>query len=102
MPSFSQRTEWANTPNLLAQAIAVARSTGAELLDLSESNPTRCGLRYDEHAILQAFQNAGMLAYAPDPRGLASARAAVARYYAEHGAPVSADDIILTTSTSEA
>src|ERR1700720_3667342 len=36
------------------------------------------------------------------PRGLAAAREAVKRYYAERGAIVSSDDIFLTTSTSEA
>lgn len=101
MPQFSSRTNWSTIPNRLTQAIAAARAAGAELLDLSESNPTRCGLQYDQ-AVLSAFQNPAILSYAPDPRGLLSAREAVANYYAEHGADVSLDDLILTTSTSEA
>ena len=37
----------------------------------------------------------------PDPRGMRSAREAVAEYYSGHGAAVDPDAIILTTSTSE-
>src|SRR5437867_3230821 len=41
-------------------------------------------------------------AYDPDPRGLASAREAVAASYAARGLAVDADRIVLTASTSEA
>ena len=51
---------------------------------------------------LQALANPASLAYDPDPRGLLSARQAVAAYYAARGAEVPSDSIILTTSTSEA
>ncbi len=41
--------------------------------------------------------------YEPDPRGILSAREAVARYYEERGeAPVSPEDLVLVASTSEA
>lgn len=40
--------------------------------------------------------------YDPDPRGIRSAREAVAGYYADHGAEVDPDALVLTTSTSEA
>ena len=36
------------------------------------------------------------------PKGLLRAREAIAAYYAERGSPISPDDLILTTSTSEA
>jgi aspartate/methionine/tyrosine aminotransferase len=39
--------------------------------------------------------------YDPDPRGMRSARAAVARYYGDHEASVDPDAVVLTTSTSE-
>ena len=39
--------------------------------------------------------------YDADPRGMSVARDAVAAYYSDHGAEVSADDVLLTTSTSE-
>jgi len=101
-PFFSQRTGWTTQSNPLTMAVAAARSTGAELLDLSESNPTRSGLQYDAAAILRSFQHQSILNYAPDPRGLHSARAAVAAYYAELAIVADPGHIILTTGTSEA
>ncbi|HKD91081.1 MAG TPA: pyridoxal phosphate-dependent aminotransferase [Terriglobales bacterium] len=101
-PLFSQRTSWTTQPNPLSQAVAAARSSGVELLDLSESNPTRCGLQYTAAAILHAFQHQDLLHYAPDPHGLHSARAAVAAYYAELAIVADPGYIILTTGTSEA
>ncbi|MFZ0738759.1 MAG: pyridoxal phosphate-dependent aminotransferase, partial [Candidatus Acidiferrales bacterium] len=52
--------------------------------------------------ILKALSNPAALSYTPDAKGLESARLAVAAYYAARGQNVSASDIILTTSTSEA
>src|SRR5262249_47698218 len=73
-----------------------------KLLDLTASNPTACGFHYEEPVILQAFQQPGMLNYRPDPHGLKSSRQAVTRYYADLGVPVALEDLLLTTSTSEA
>jgi alanine-synthesizing transaminase len=99
---FSSRTAWNIAANRLSQVVARIKHAGGSLLDLSESNPTRCEFEFDESAILAAFQNPGTLKYQPDPRGLEIARAAVTRYYADHSIPVAPDDLILTTSTSEA
>ncbi|MBV8207284.1 MAG: pyridoxal phosphate-dependent aminotransferase [Acidobacteria bacterium] len=102
MPPFSRRTAWPAIPNRLALAVEAAKAAGARILDLSESNPTRCGLGYDEKAILDAFSNPAILTYAPEPSGLMVAREAVAAYYGERGTCVGAGDIVLTSSTSEA
>jgi alanine-synthesizing transaminase len=99
---FAERTNWNLEPNRLSTALAAHRSARKPLLDLTASNPTECGFAYNEDAILDALRNPEALKYEPNPRGLASARAAVAEYYAEHGAPVSIEDVFLTTSTSEA
>ena len=99
---FARRTDWNLTPNRLSAALERARASGRKLLDLSASNPTEVGLEYDESAILQALAKKESLRYEPDPRGLLSAREAVAAYYAERGAKISPEQIILTTSTSEA
>src|SRR4029077_607703 len=64
--------------------------------------PTECGFQYDGAEILQALNNPKALEYEPNPKGLESARRAVAAYYAARGNDVSIDDLILTTSTSEA
>jgi len=65
------------------------------------SNPARCGFNYDAETLLSPLRDPRALVYDPDPRGMASAREAVARYYAGHGARIAVDDLILTTSTSE-
>src|SRR6266403_4930080 len=99
---FAKRTNWNMTPNRLSEALAAHRAAGRPLIDLTVSNPTECGFEYDSSAILDALRNPAALAYEPNPRGLESARRAVAGYYADREETVSAEDIFLTTSTSEA
>ncbi len=99
---FAQRTNWPLTPNRLSVAVAERRSQGRPLLDLTESNPTRCGFAPEAQEILKALASEEALRYEPDPRGLLAARQAVAGYYAERGVALSPDQIFLTTSTSEA
>src|SRR6267143_1019335 len=98
---FANRTNWDLTPNRLSEALAAHRAAGKPLLDLTVSNPTECGFSYDSKAILEALSNAAVLTYEPNPRGLESARRAVADYYASRSEDVSVADIFLTTSTSE-
>jgi alanine-synthesizing transaminase len=78
------------------------RTAGAQLYDLTASNPTHCGFSYDAASILAPLSELGALSYHPDPRGLRPAREAVCHYYRDHGAPVEPEQIFLTTSTSEA
>jgi aspartate/methionine/tyrosine aminotransferase len=99
---FAKRTSWNMAPNRLSEALAVHRAAGKPLLDLTVSNPTECGFEYDRSAILKALSNPAALSYEPNPRGLESARRAVAGYYADRKEGVSTEDIFLTTSTSEA
>ena len=99
---FAERTNWNLEPNRLGAALAAHRAAGKPLLDLTVSNPTECGFAYDREAILEALRNPRALEYEPNPRGLASARAAVAEYYAARGTNVSIEDLFLTASTSEA
>jgi alanine-synthesizing transaminase len=99
---FADRTNWNLRANPLSAALAKHRAAGRSLADLTASNPTECGFDYDSRAILQGLANPASLAYDPDPRGLPIAREAVAAYYAARGTAVPADNIILTTSTSEA
>jgi alanine-synthesizing transaminase len=99
---FARRTNWNLETNRLSEALARHRSEGKRLFDLTVSNPTVCGFDYDNAAILRALQDRAALNYEPDPRGLESARRAVAGYYAERGVDVPMDAILLTTGTSEA
>jgi len=101
---FSHRTSWKLTQNALTRAIEEAREADANLLDLTTSNPTRAGLKYDAENLLGAFSNDKALDYDPQSKGLLSAREAVAEYYRqEHDIfQLDPERIILTTSTSEA
>ncbi len=98
---FSNRLDAASGPNRLSQAIAARRATGAPVLDLTLSNPTRAGFDYPDDLLAALAQPAGLV-YSPEPLGIRSAREAVAADYARRGAVVDADRIALTASTSEA
>jgi alanine-synthesizing transaminase len=99
---FSDRTNWQLTRNRLTEALDEVRSSGERVLDLTISNPTRAGLRYDEPLVLQSLSSPHAMDYDPHPRGLLSARSAVAEYYlTEHGLNLDLERLILTTSTSE-
>jgi len=95
---FSRRTEWSLTPNRLTLVHQEALASGKQIIDLTISNPTRAELKYDESAILHALNNPSALDYDPQPKGLRSAREAVASYYSP---AVDLEFLILATSTSE-
>ena len=99
---FARRTSWDLTTNRYTQALDEHRQAGRELLDLTASNPTTVGLEYREDELLQALTNPKALRYEPQPKGLLAAREAIAGYYTERSSHISSDDLILTTSTSEA
>jgi alanine-synthesizing transaminase len=100
---FSNRTHWKLAPNRFTQALEQARASGARILDLTASNPTRVGFDYDERTILAALSSPRALDYDPQAKGMREARAAVAGYYHEdHGIrDLDPERIVLTTSTSE-
>jgi len=99
---FSNRTNWKLTRNRLTEALEEVRSSGARVLDLTISNPTRAGLSYDEPLILQSLASPQAMDYDPQPRGLSGARAMVAAYYeTAHGIHLDLERLVLTTSTSE-
>jgi alanine-synthesizing transaminase len=99
---FASRTDWPLTPNRLAQAMEARRKAALPILDLTESNPTRCGFDFEAEKVLGTLADARSLTYEPDPRGLVAARQAVLSYYAERGVELSTEQIFLSTSTSEA
>ena len=99
---FSRRTDWDTSESEWARILRERRENGLPVLDLTASNPTRCGFTYDAAAILNALGDPVALDYDPAPRGMLLAREAVSRYYADHRAEVDPGQILLTTSTSEA
>ena len=98
---FSRRTDWNTEESGLAQAHRVRASAGLPIADLTASNPTRCGFTYPSD-LLHALTDPQAMDYDPQPHGLLSAREAVCAYYADCGAVVRPEQVVLTTSTSEA
>ena len=98
---FSRRTQWNTEESELARAHRERVQAGLTIADLTASNPTRCGFEYPP-GLLAALANPAALDYDPQPRGSLRARQAVCDYYASHGVRVEPEQIILTTSTSEA
>src|SRR3979409_469587 len=99
---FSNRTNWELAQNRFTQALDEVRA-GGQVLDLTVSNPTRVGLRYDEAAILKALASPQSLDYDPQPKGLRKAREAVVGYYANthRVRDLDPEQLVLTSSTSE-
>jgi alanine-synthesizing transaminase len=91
---FSKRAEWDAAVNRLTLARWAYRGT---LLDLTNSNPTRAGLSYPLDELAELMSRAARAPYDPQPLGIASARAAVAREL-----ECDAADVVITASTSEA
>jgi alanine-synthesizing transaminase len=99
---FSSRLNWSQRQNRLSALLDEKRRNGTQVLDLTESNPTRAGLAYPQAEILAALADPTALRYHPSPRGLDSAREAVAGYYRDRGTQIDSEQILLTASTSEA
>ena len=88
------------SPNRIERA---KRRLAGRYIDLTSSNPTHQGLIFPAGILRQAADGYwDARRYDPDPRGLRSAREAIAGYYASRGAQISPDHIFITASTSEA
>ena len=99
---FSQRTNWPLSSNRIAQTLDQLKKTNVPFIDLTESNPTRCGFNYPAPEILQPLASEANLRYAPDPQGSLPAREAVVHYYKSQGVTVLPEQVFLAASTSEA
>jgi alanine-synthesizing transaminase len=91
--SFSRRAQWDAPSNRLT----VARRSRTNLLDLTESNPTRADLAYPLDELAEVMARAAREPYMPEARGLRSARESLAQHL-----DCDPDDLVLTSSTSEA
>jgi len=98
-------------PNPLTEAVIARRASGADVLDLTVSNPTLVGLPvpldWPRHlggdgAVAGQAGAESLNTYDPHPQGLESARRAIAAYYRDRGADVDPDALFLTAGTSEA
>ena len=121
---FSSRVPAEQSTNRLSRMHARLRAQGVDVTDLTESNPTRVGLHYPP-GLLDCLASPSGLRYEPSPRGLPSARQAVASWLsrplqdpgtsvaaapdegteclgASKARPVDPNRVFLTASTSEA
>jgi alanine-synthesizing transaminase len=99
---FSRRSARDLSPNRLSAALVARRSAGAEILDLTVTNPTRVGLPYAASVATTLSRSEAVLDYEPEPFGLATARQAVSALWQSRGFEISPERIALTASTSEA
>jgi aspartate/methionine/tyrosine aminotransferase len=97
---FSTRTNWELGANRMNLAVEKLKAKNIPIIDLTESNPTRCGFSYPP-SILDGLCKSENLSYAPESKGMHHAREAVCDYYASNGVTVDPESIILTSSTSE-
>lgn len=98
---FSSRLPWNHPENCLSRALARRRAAGLPILDLTQSNPTRAGLLYEDR-ICAALADSRALIYEPHPAGAPAAREAVAAWYARRGLRAEAAEIVLAPGTSDA
>ena len=100
---FSNRTAWKLAPNRFSQMQKTMQESGATILDLTVSNPTRVGLPYDLNAVLKSLIRPEALDYEPQAKGILTARQAIGDYYRQQHDEfgVNPESLILTTSTSE-
>ena len=101
---WSARLNWSTPENALAARVRDRRQR-ADLLDLTEANPTRVGIDYPTGALRDALARADPARYEPAPLGLPAARAAVAAHYESTGAssetPLDPGRVVITASSSE-
>ena len=98
---FAKRTDWALGSNQLMKTVELLQERKVPLLDLTESNPTKCGFRYLSKQVLTPFSHEDNLKYHPHPQGMEGPRAALSAYYRERGYDVPPENIFLVASTSE-
>ncbi len=98
---LSSRLPYDLAPNAYTHALQALRLIGTPLIDLTETNPTCVGIAYPPD-LLAPLADRGAIRYDPHPLGLLSARECVAGELATRGAEVSAAQVALTASTSEA
>jgi len=99
---LSRRSHWNAPTNRLSAAREACARSGRPLFDLTETNPTRIGLEYPEEELAAAMARGARARHDPDPRGVLTAREALAVSLSTPGDSVSPDDLVLTASTSEA
>jgi alanine-synthesizing transaminase len=99
---LSKRSRWDAAQNRLSRSVEETRGRGEAFADLTSSDPTALGIEYPpDLSDLLVRSSPGR--HRPSPRGMRIGREALAGWIqARGGGPVDANDLFLTTSTSEA
>jgi alanine-synthesizing transaminase len=99
---FSSRLPDSLEANEFTRTLEEKRASGARIVDLTQSNPTKAG--FSPHMASQlppGHQPPGD--YQPSAQGAKTAREAIKAYYQDNGhGVIDSDDLFLTASTSEA
>jgi alanine-synthesizing transaminase len=75
---------------------------GRKIFNLSSGNPNEFGIYFDRAVLKQVYENfLKTPAYEPDPKGSLAARKAAQKFYASRGLKLDAEQIILTSGSSE-
>jgi aspartate/methionine/tyrosine aminotransferase len=96
---FSKRTPDDFEPNRFTERLEAAKGDRRPVINLTVTNPTQVGFEYPELELREIFARALSSRYEPDPRGLLSAREAIATSFGNNWNP---EHLWLTASTSEA
>jgi alanine-synthesizing transaminase len=97
---FSRRLPPHAERNAISLEIERLRAAATPIIDLTESNPTTAGFEYPAD-LLAPLAAPAALRYEPQPRGLATARAAIAEDAARRRVAVDPAHVIVSASTSE-
>ena len=97
---FSSRLPDDLAPNRIGRAVARLRGAGADVIDLTESNPTRVGFAAPDN-LVRGMAAIAPRVYEPQPLGLPAAREAVAAHLSPAGRIVAPERVVLTAGTSE-
>jgi aspartate/methionine/tyrosine aminotransferase len=103
---FARRASWDLSQNDLSRRLDARRAAGLPILDLTESNPTRCEFSSPARLLREALErlarDPNAERYLPDARGDPAARRAIAAYHGAQGGAPTPDHVLLTAGTSEA
>ncbi len=100
--NFARRCDWDLQTNEITRLKEQLIRQGTDIIDLTVSNPTQCGLIFDQDISLAELSDDRNRLYSAESQGMAEARAAVSQMYAKQGVNVAPERIFLTASTSEA
>jgi aspartate/methionine/tyrosine aminotransferase len=103
---FARRASWDLSQNDFSRRLEARRAANLPILDLTESNPTRCDFSFPGRllrAVLARLANDPRAErYVPDAKGDPRARRAIADYHAAQGGASNPEHVVLTAGTSEA